>query len=124
MKKVGNHNSISRKIIFSLALLLAISFTSFSQATPPPAASTATAPATAPAAASGGDAVAGKALFNSNCAACHKLDAQLELNNAFPATASPPAVAAGAAVVAVAVAAGGVACENEVKEKVSVKAKL
>ena len=75
MKKVGNHNSISRKIIFSLALLLAISFTSFSQATPPPAASTATAPATAPAATSGGDAVAGKALFNSNCAACHKLDA-------------------------------------------------
>ena len=52
---------------------------------------------------------------------------QIELNNAFPATASPPAVAAGAAV-AVAVAgvasAGGVACENEVKENVSIKAKL
>ena len=76
MKKVGNHNSISRKIIFSLALMLTFSFTSFSQATPPAAAPVATATATvAPAATAGGDAVAGKALFNSNCAACHKLDA-------------------------------------------------
>ncbi|HNP33848.1 MAG TPA: c-type cytochrome [Flavobacterium sp.] len=78
MKKVGNHNSISRKILFCLAFMLTFSFTSFSQATPPPAATTtAAAPATAaPAAAAGGDAVAGKALFNSNCAACHKLDAK------------------------------------------------
>ena len=78
MKKVGNHNSISRKILFCLALMLTFSFTSFSQATPPTAAApAATAPATAaPAATSGGDAVAGKALFNSNCAACHKLDAK------------------------------------------------
>ena len=76
MKKVGNHNSISRKIIYSLALMLTFSFTSFSQATPPAAAPTATATATAaPAATAGGDAVAGKALFNANCAACHKLDA-------------------------------------------------
>jgi mono/diheme cytochrome c family protein len=78
MKKVGNHNSISRKILFCLALSLAFSFSSFSQTTPPPAATTtAAAPETAaPAATSGGDAVAGKALFNSNCAACHKLDAK------------------------------------------------
>ncbi len=78
MKKVGNHNSISRKILFCLALMLTFSFTSFSQATPPSAATT-TAAATgtaAPAATSGGDAVAGKALFNANCAACHKLDAK------------------------------------------------
>ena len=77
MKKVGNNNSISRKIIYSLALMLTFSFTSFSQATPPAAAPAATATATtaAPAATAGGDAVAGKALFNSNCAACHKLDA-------------------------------------------------
>ena len=75
MKKVGNHNSISRKILFCLALMLTFSFTSFSQATPPATAPAAAATATAaPAAASGGDAVAGKALFNSNCAACHKLD--------------------------------------------------
>jgi shikimate kinase len=51
----------------------------------------------------------------------------LALNNAFPATASPPEVAAGAAVpvaAAVVVAAGGgVACENEVKENVSINAK-
>jgi mono/diheme cytochrome c family protein len=78
MKKVGNHNSISRKILFCLALMLTFSFTSFSQATPPvTATTTAAAPATAaPAAAAGGDAVAGKALFNANCAACHKLDAK------------------------------------------------
>jgi mono/diheme cytochrome c family protein len=74
MKNVGNHKSISRKIVFSLALMLSFSFTSFSQATPPAAEA---APATAaPVAATGGDAVAGKALFNSNCAACHKLDAK------------------------------------------------
>src|SRR6187431_1352654 len=63
MKKVGNHNSISRKILLCLAVTLTFSFTSFSQATPPPAAAA-------------GDPVAGKALFNSNCAACHKLDAK------------------------------------------------
>jgi hypothetical protein len=76
MKKVGNHNSISRKIIFSLALMLTFSFTSFSQATPPAAATpvTASTPATATA---GGDAVAGKALFNANCAACHNLDRKM-----------------------------------------------
>ncbi|MCF6128445.1 c-type cytochrome [Flavobacterium sp. AS60] len=78
MKKVGNHNSISRKIIYSLALMLTFSFTSFSQATPPAEATPATATATAaPAAAAGGDAVAGKALFNANCAACHALDKKM-----------------------------------------------
>ena len=71
MKKVGNHSSISRKILFALALMLTFSFTSFSQTTPPAKDTTAVAPAT-----SGGDAVAGKALFNANCAACHKLDAK------------------------------------------------
>ncbi|WP_445452997.1 c-type cytochrome [Flavobacterium sp. 25HG05S-40] len=75
MKKVGNHNSISRKILFSLALMLTFSFSSFSQATPPAAIDAATT-AAAPAAAAGGDPVAGKALFNANCAACHKLDAK------------------------------------------------
>jgi len=78
MKKVGNHNSISRKIIYSLALMLTFSFTSFSQATPP--ATDAAAPATAtaaPAATTGGDPVAGKALFNANCAACHALDKKM-----------------------------------------------
>ena len=76
MKKVGNHNSISGKIIFSLALLLTISLTSFSQATPQPAVKTAAAPAATTAATPGGDPVAGKALFNVNCAACHKLDSK------------------------------------------------
>ena len=74
MKKVGNHNSISRKIVFSLALMLTFSFSSFSQATPP--ADAAAAPAAA-APAAGGDAKAGKALFSTNCAACHALDKKM-----------------------------------------------
>lgn len=78
MKNVGNHNSISRKMIFSLAVMLIFSFTSFSQATPPVVAPAATAaPDAAPVAAAGGDPVAGKALFNSNCAACHALDKRM-----------------------------------------------
>jgi mono/diheme cytochrome c family protein len=72
MKKVGNHNSISRIYIFSLAFLLTFSLTSIAQ-NPAPAAVT-TDVAAAPTGAS--DAVKGKELFNSNCAACHKLDAK------------------------------------------------
>ncbi len=78
MKKVGNHNSISRNLILSLALMLTISLTSFAQEAAPvtaaPATDVAATPAAAPAA--GGDAVKGKELFNANCAACHKLDAK------------------------------------------------
>ncbi len=81
MKKVGNHNSISRSLLFSLALMLTFSLTSLAQnpdsKTPAPAtaAAPAAAAATAPATASaGGDAAKGKELFNTNCAACHKLD--------------------------------------------------
>ena len=74
MKKVGNHNSISRVLFLSIALSLSISFTSFAQTPAPAAPADAAAPAAAPA--SGGDAAAGKELFNANCAACHKLDAK------------------------------------------------
>jgi cytochrome c551/c552 len=56
MKTVGNHNSISRILLLSLAFVLTFSAKSFSQE---------------------GDAVAGKALFNAQCAACHKLDAKM-----------------------------------------------
>ena len=76
MKNVGNHNSISRSFVFSLASMLALSVTSLAQ----PAAPVAPAPAptaVATPAASGGDPVKGKELFNSNCAACHKLDAKM-----------------------------------------------
>jgi cytochrome c551/c552 len=52
MKKVGNHKSFS-KIFFSLAFMLTFSLTAFSQ-----------------------DAAKGKEIFNTNCAACHKLDAK------------------------------------------------
>lgn len=77
MKKVGNHNSISRKILFGLALALSISISSFSQnAAPAPVATDAAAPVADAKSSGGGDAAAGKALFNANCAACHKLDAK------------------------------------------------
>jgi cytochrome c2 len=56
MKTVGNHNSISRILLLSLAFMLTFTASSFSQE---------------------GDAAAGKALFNANCAACHKLDAKM-----------------------------------------------
>ncbi len=68
MEKVGNPNSISRNLILSLALMLSISLSSFAQEASPVAEAVTTA------ATSGGDAAAGKELFNSNCAACHKLD--------------------------------------------------
>ena len=67
---MGNHNSISRNLILSLAFLLASSLHLFAQ---PMAAS----PSAAAAPSGAGDPVAGKALFNSNCAACHKLDAKM-----------------------------------------------
>ncbi len=72
MKKVGNHNSILRKLYFCLALMLTFSVTSFAQDAAPAAADA----AAAPAATTGGDPVVGKELFNANCAACHKLDAK------------------------------------------------
>jgi mono/diheme cytochrome c family protein len=71
MKKVGNHNSISRKLFVSLTLTLAFSFTSLAQDPAPAVTPDAKA---APAATTGGDPVKGKELFNANCAACHKLD--------------------------------------------------
>jgi len=72
MKKVGNHNSTSRKMLFSLALMLTFSLTSIAQVAAPAAATA----AEVPVATQGGDPVKGKELFNSNCAACHKLDAK------------------------------------------------
>jgi len=74
MKKVGNHNSISRNLTLCLALMLTFSLTSLAQVAAP-ATTTAAAPAViSEPAKSGGDPVAGKAVFNANCAACHKLD--------------------------------------------------
>ena len=76
MKKMGNHNSIPRKLYLSLALVLTLSLTSFAQEAAAPAATATPAVATVPAAAQGGDPVKGKEIFNTNCAACHKLDAK------------------------------------------------
>jgi len=76
MKNVGNHNSISRSFVFSLAAMLALSVTSLAQTAAPAAPAPAPTAVAAPAA-SGGDPVKGKDLFNSNCAACHKLDAKM-----------------------------------------------
>lgn len=80
MKK-GYPNSISRTVFFSLACLLTFSITVKAQEQPAsgaPATTAAPAAAEAAAPAAGvGDANAGKALFNANCAACHKLDAKM-----------------------------------------------
>ena len=76
MKNVGNHNSISRSLIFSFAAMLTLSVTSLAQTAAPAAPAPAPTAVAAPAA-SGGDPVKGKELFNSNCAACHKLDAKM-----------------------------------------------
>jgi mono/diheme cytochrome c family protein len=91
MKKVGNHTSISRILLFCLAVSLTFSLPSFAQeksapgtVTQPapgeaaPAAGDAAAPAAdaAAAPAATGDPVKGKELFNANCASCHKLDAR------------------------------------------------
>ena len=53
--------------------MLTLSLTSYAQDAAPAATAT---PAAAPAASSGGDPVKGKEIFNTNCAACHKLDAK------------------------------------------------
>ncbi|MFP9099480.1 cytochrome c3 family protein [Flavobacterium sp. RHBU_24] len=79
MKKVGNHTSISRILMFFLALSLTFSTSAFAQDSAAPAApgamaAPAAADAAAPAAAGAGDPVKGKELFNANCASCHKLD--------------------------------------------------
>jgi len=73
MKKVGNPNSISRILLFSLAFMLTFSIQIFAQdaATMVPAADAPVASAPV------GDAAAGKAIFNAQCAACHKLDAKM-----------------------------------------------
>ena len=55
MKKVNHRNSMSRILGIALALMLAFSTSLFAQE---------------------GDVKAGKALFNANCAACHKLDSK------------------------------------------------
>ncbi len=77
MKKVGNHNSITRKLFLGAAFSLIFSLTSLAQEAAPAATdAAATAATAAPATTTGGDAVKGKELFNANCAACHKLDAK------------------------------------------------
>src|SRR5690606_7094745 len=52
MKKVGNHTSFSRILFLCLTFVLTFSTGSFAQ-----------------------DVAKGKELFNANCSACHKLDA-------------------------------------------------
>lgn len=75
MKKVGNTKLFS-KSFFSLALsfvfAIAVNAQSAPAATTPPAEAAAAAPA-----AGSGDPAKGKELFNTNCAACHKLDAKM-----------------------------------------------
>lgn len=77
MKKVGNHNSFSRIYLFSIALLLTFSLTTFAQNAAPADTTATTKTDAAPAASGGGDAAKGKELFNANCAACHNLDKKM-----------------------------------------------
>lgn len=80
MKKVGNHNSISKIYSFGLAVMLTFSLSTNAQETAAPAAAPAAAAPAADAAAApagGGDAAKGKELFNTNCAACHNLDKKM-----------------------------------------------
>ena len=70
MKKVGNHKSIFRIIALSLTLVVSFTISSYSQTAVAP-------PAPVAVAAASGDAALGKALFNANCASCHKLDAKM-----------------------------------------------
>ena len=74
MKKMGNHSSITKKLYLSLALMLSLSLTSYAQDAAPVAATVAA--TAAPTVTQGGDPVKGKEIFNTNCAACHKLDAK------------------------------------------------
>jgi mono/diheme cytochrome c family protein len=79
MKKMGDHSSITRKLYLSLALMLTLSLTSYAQGAAPAAPAVAATPVAAtstPAVMQGGDPVKGKESFNTNCAACHKLDAK------------------------------------------------
>jgi mono/diheme cytochrome c family protein/DNA-directed RNA polymerase subunit RPC12/RpoP len=75
MKKVGNHTSISGILMFCLALSLSFSSVTYAQDQADAAAAPAQEAAAAPAAGEG-DPAKGKELFNSLCAACHKLDAK------------------------------------------------
>lgn len=71
MKKVGNHNPFSGAFV-SLVILFLVSFTVIAQDMPAVSAP----PAAAATGAGVGDPAAGKTLFNTHCAACHKLDAK------------------------------------------------
>jgi mono/diheme cytochrome c family protein len=73
MKKLGNPKSFS-KTIFSLAFSAIFAVGVSAQE---PVATAAPAEAAAAPAAGSGDPVKGKELFNTNCAACHKLDAKM-----------------------------------------------
>jgi mono/diheme cytochrome c family protein len=72
MQKVNFKNISSRVSLFLVTAMLTFSIPSFAQTE---SADEAAQVETSPPAADGvGDAAAGKALFNANCAACHKLD--------------------------------------------------
>ncbi len=71
MKKVGNHNPFAGALV-NLIIFFLLSFTSFAQEKP----ADTTQAVVAASGGAAGDPVAGKALFNTHCAACHKLDAK------------------------------------------------
>jgi mono/diheme cytochrome c family protein len=62
MKKMGNHNSVFRIFLLSVLFAFNASVSAFAQEAE---------------ASTGADAAAGKALFNTHCAACHHLDKKM-----------------------------------------------
>lgn len=77
MKKVNIRHSISRTLLLSLVVLFSFSQTSFSQedsgaAADAPSVEESASAEAIPSSSQGGDPAAGKDLFNSLCAACHK----------------------------------------------------
>lgn len=76
MKKVKNRHSVARSLLLGVSLFLCFNASVFAQDTIPVenSATQEAEQATAGTDASGGDVAKGKEIFNSLCAACHKLD--------------------------------------------------
>ncbi len=78
MKKVKNRHSVIRSLFLGVSLFLSVNALVFAQDSIPAegASEQGAQQASAEAGAAGGDAAAGKELFNTLCAACHKLDSK------------------------------------------------
>src|SRR6056297_114395 len=78
MKKVKNRHSVARSLLLGVSLFLSLNAGVYAQDTIPEGEASAqeAEQATAGADVAGGDAAKGKEIFNTLCAACHKLDSK------------------------------------------------